>query len=68
MSEKTPRDHDTRGTDALRDLLRAADPAGAAAQEGLDPIERANLRQRITAAAGQDAPPGWYPPLPPPRW
>jgi len=51
MSEKTPRVHQTPSGDALGDLLRAADPAGITGQPGLDPIERANLRQRIIAAA-----------------
>jgi hypothetical protein len=54
MSEKTPNNHDTRGSDALRDLLRTADPAGVIDPAGLDPIERANLRRHITAAAEED--------------
>lgn len=68
MNEKTPGNHDTADNDALGDLLRAADPA-AAERSGLDPIERANLRQRIIATAEQSRranawSPGWSTPRP----
>lgn len=53
MSEKTPRNHQSERGDGLRDLLRAADPAGTERPE-LDAIERANLRQRIIAAAREE--------------
>lgn len=62
MSEETPRNHESAGSDALRDLLRAADPAAAERPE-LDPIERANLRRRVTAAAEENlAADTWSPP------